>query len=210
MKNGFILFTIIGLAFGMVNCESEKAPKTLYEKMEREGLKSGERHDSLFFGLHFGMEKQQFFLHCAELNKDTTLYQGIGGKVEHHFKDELKHSARMTFYPDFYEKKMWKIPVVFTYDGWAPWNKDYSATLLRNRVKDMLEDWYGEGFVEIPHPLDTVALVKIDGNRRILIEREISGATVKATFTDLAVEKILIQKRKEEEELKFTGSEAEE
>lgn len=203
MKHTFLLIAVIGLAFGMVNCESEEAPKTLYEKLEREALKSGERNDSLFFGLHFGMEKQTFFSTCTDLNKDSIVYQGMGGKVEHHLKDELKHSARMTFYPEFYEDKIWEIPVVFTYDGWAPWNRDYTATKLRNRVKAMMEDWYGGAeFIEIPHPTDTIALVKIDGNRRILLERDDIGTNLKATFTDLIVEKKLkeeFNKRKEEE-----------
>ena len=70
-------------------------------------------------------------------------------------------------------------------------------------------EWYGGNeFIEIPHPTDTVALVKIDGNRRILLERESVGTYVTATFTDLTVEqelKKLEEKRKEEEAL---GSES--
>jgi hypothetical protein len=203
MKHTFLLIAVIGLAFGMVNCESEEAPKTLYEKLEREALKSGERNDSLFFGFHFGMKKQDFYSACTALNQDSIVYQGMAGKVEYHLKNELIHSARMTFYPEFYEDKIWVVPVIFTYDGWAPWNKDYTATKLRGRVKTMIEDWYGgEKFIEVPHPTDTIALVKIDGNRRILLERDDVGSNVKATFTDLTVEKKLKEefKRKEEAE----------
>ncbi|MFT6147396.1 MAG: hypothetical protein ACJAUH_000073 [Saprospiraceae bacterium] len=203
MKYTFLLLAVIILAFGMVNCENDKAPKTLYERLERDALKSGERNDSLFLGLHFGMKKQDFYIHCAALNKDTILYQGMGGKVEYHIKNELKHSTRMTFYPEFNADEIWEIPVVFTYDGWAPWNRDYTATKLRGRVKTMMEDWYGgEKFVEIPHPTDTIALVKIDGNRRILLERDDVGTNVKATFTDLTVEKKLKEEFKKRQEEK--------
>lgn len=201
MKYIFLLIAVIGIAFGMVSC-GEEAPKTLYEKMEREALKSGKRYDSLFFDLKLGMSRQDFFIRCSELNKDSVLYMGMGGKPEHHLKDELKHSARMVFYPDFYEEKIWNMPVKFTYDGWAPWNEDFSATNLRERVKNEMMEWYGGNeFIEIPHPTDTVALVKIDGNRRILLERESVGTYVTATFTDLTVEqelKKLEEKRKEE------------
>lgn len=212
MKHTFLLIAVIGLAFGMVNCEGEEAPKSLYEKLEREALKSGEEHNEMFFGLYFGMTKDSFLLHCAELNKDTTLYQGMGGKVEHEFnKKELKHPARMGFYPEFYDEKIFRSEVRFTYNNWAPWNKDTHATLLKKRTKKLMMDWYGGNeFVRIQHPVDTAAYVKLDGNRRILIEQNMSGTEVKATFTDLNIEqkiKAEMQKRKEE---KFTGSESEE
>lgn len=210
MKYTFLLISMIGLALGITSC-GEESPKTFYEKMEREGLKSGERNDSLFLGLHFGMEKQQFFVHCSDLNKDTIIYMGNGGKVEHHIPTALKYSARMTFYPEFHEEIMYKVPVTFTYDGWAPWNKDYNATQLRERLKTELMDWYGGNeFFEVPHPVDTIALVKIDGNRRILLERDGGGAFVKATFTDLVVEKELKELQKKRKEEAFTGSETEE
>lgn len=203
MKYTFLLIAVIGMALSMVSC-GEEAPKTLYEKMEREALKSGKRYDSLFFDLRLGMTRQDFFLVCKDLNQDSIIYMGMGGKPEYHLKDELKHSARMTFYPDYYEEKIWNMPVKFTYDGWAPWNKDFSATKLRERLKDEMMEWYGGNeFIEIPHPTDTVALVKIDGNRRILLERESVGTYVTATFTDLIIEqelKKLEEKRKEEAE----------
>ncbi len=209
MKYTFILLAAIGLAFGMTNCESEAAPKSLYEKLEREALKTGEEHNDLFFGLYFGMTKDSFLLHCAELNKDTTLYQGMGGKVEHEFnKGELKHPARMNFYPDFRDSEIFKVDVTFTYNNWAPWNKDTHATLLKGRTKELIMKWYGGNeFVHIPHPVDTAAYVKLDGNRRILLEQNLAGTEVKATFTDLKVEqeikkmleKQAAQKPKEEE-----------
>lgn len=203
MKQTFLLIVIVGMALSMASC-GEEAPKTLYEKMEREALKSGERHDSLFFDLELGMTRQDFFLRCSELNKDSVLYMGTGGKPEYHIEKDLKHSARMVFYPDFYEEKVWNMPVKFFYDGWSPWNPDYSASKLRDRLKEELMEWYGGNeFVEIPHPTDTVALVKIDGNRRILLERESAGAYVTATITDLKIEEKIKELAKErEEELK--------
>lgn len=215
MKNIFLLIAAAILAFGMVNCKREEAPKTLYEKLEREALKSGEEHNDLFFGLYFGMTKDSFLLHCAELNKDTTLYQGMGGKVEHEFKEgELKHPARMNFYPDFKKEKIFKTDVFFTYNNWSPWNKDTHATLLKERTKKMMMDWYGGNeFIRIPHPIDTAAYVKLDGNRRILIEQDLSGTQVKATFTDLNVEaeikEELEKKMKEKEKEKKTAEEKE-
>lgn len=203
MKYGLIATLLVALA--AIGCNREPAPKTLYEKMEREALKSGVKQDSLIFGLSFGMEKTAFFEHCAEMNKDSILYQGAGGKVEHKLiNNELKHKGTVNFYPEFHEQKVWKLPVVFSYDGWSPWNKDFQAPKLRRDVADLLMKWHGgNDFFETPHPMDTVTLVKIDGNRRILLECDGSGAFVTATYTDLLVEKQLNQAqeatRKEEE-----------
>jgi hypothetical protein len=111
----------------------------------------------------------------------------------------------MSFYPDFKDGKIFKTDVLFTYNNWAPWNKDTHATLLKKRAKKLMMDWYGGNeFVRIPHPVDTAAYVKLDGNRRILIEQNMSGTEVLATFTDLKVEaeikKEMIKRREEKEE----------
>ncbi|MFK7947029.1 MAG: hypothetical protein AB8G11_05520 [Saprospiraceae bacterium] len=211
MKHIFLLLTVISLAFGMVNCESEEAPKTLYEKLEREALKDGKEYNELFLGLYFGMTKDSFLLHCADLNKDTVLYQGIGGKVEHELKNgELKYPTRMNFYPDFHENKIFRIETKFIYNNWAPWNKDTHTPIMKERVKDLMMDWYGGNeFIRIPHPVDTLAYIKLDGNRRILLESNLAGTDMTATFTDLKVEKKIqaeLKKRREEE---FKGSETE-
>ncbi len=192
-----ILLTLIIVAVYLTACKQD-APKSLYEKLEKKALATGERHDSLFFGIHLGMEKKTFFVHCAELNKDTILYQGLYGKVEHSFGDtELKYPSTMNFYPDFYENKIWRVPVTFSYRAWSPWNKDFQAPLLEERLVTLLMKWYGgNNFEKVPHP-EGYALVKLDGNRRILLERDKTGAFISATFTDLIVEKKLLKKQDE-------------
>lgn len=204
MKNiTYLLLLIITISVGITSCETEAAPRTLYEKIERAELKKDIRKDSLFLGLHFGMKKVDFFNHCEALNQDSILYQGNGGKPEFFIKDDLKYKSRMNFYPEYQNDLIWEMPVRFEYDGWAPWNKDYNATQLRKRVATMMMDWYGgNDFFEVPHPIDTIALVKIDGNRRIVLQRESAGAFVEAIYTDLTVEKELMKKAaaKREEE----------
>jgi len=54
----------------------------------------------------------------------------------------------------------------------------------------MFEAWYGKGFIEINHPQRGSAFVKMDGNRRISIWKE-DDQRVRASFTDVPVEKIV-------------------
>ena len=68
--------------------------------LEKE-LASGERQDTLFLGIYFGMTNRDFFTHCWELNKQQIIKQGNGNiSVEYQVK-EMKYRALMNFYPRF-------------------------------------------------------------------------------------------------------------
>ncbi len=180
------IWIFIGL-ITIVSCQQ----KSEYRRQLEAGLASGERYDTLFFGYHFGMTKQQFFDRSWELNKQQLVYQGpVNQTVQYDLRDgQLKLPAAMNFYPAFYKDKAWEIPVKFEYRGWAPWNKERSATALRKDVLRLLEEWHGEGFFEVPHPIDSTAYIKIDGNRRITVVRDIGDKYVNVTYTDLTLEK---------------------
>ena len=141
MKNILFLLLIIGLGFG--SCEMEEAPKSLYEKIEREELKKGVRSDSLFLGIHFGMERQDFFIHCAELNKDSIVQEGTGTNVLYDLPTDLKNPARMLFYPDFYEGKIFRMRTNWNYRNWSPWNKATHGQLLKKDIAKLMKEWYG-------------------------------------------------------------------
>ncbi len=201
MKNlGFLIVIIV---LGFVSCETEEAPKTLYEKIEREELKKGTRADSIFLGINFGMKKEDFFIHCADLNKDSIISEGVGINVLYDIPNDLKFPSRMLFYPDFREGEIFRMRTKWIYTNWSPWNKETHGQSLKKDIASLMKEWYGgNDFIRVPHPIDTAAIVKIDGNRRILIETNLTGTEVKATYTDLLVEKELIElaaKRKEEE-----------
>jgi len=166
-------------------------PGKKYERRLEKELASGVRYDSLFMGISFGMTEDEFFDHCWKLNKENKVKQGTSNmSVEYAMKDELEHPATMNFYPVFEDGKIAEMPVRFIYNGWAPWNKELSASNLALDVKHWYEQIYGKGFITVAHPMKGEAYTRIDGNRRITIYNE-NDLHVWAIFTDMssAVEK---------------------
>jgi hypothetical protein len=96
----------------------------------------------------------------------------------------------MRFYPTFYEDKIFEMPVTFTYESWAPWNRQYkSDSLLVNMLK-VFKAWYGPDFKELNHRTMGKVYYKMDGKRRINLFIK-DDQFVQAVFTDLKVEKQL-------------------
>ncbi len=177
---GLLLLTFL-LALA---CE-QKSP---YERLLEEELAGGERYDSLFLGLGFGMSSKEFFAACWELNKQGLVRQGTyNATVVYDVSKELPHSAKMDFYPRFYEDKIVGMPVVFRYDAWSPWNRNLWADSLQLDVVRLLETWHGDGFIRADHPELGSAYVKVDGNRRIVVTT-LDDQLVQATYTDMAVD----------------------
>jgi hypothetical protein len=54
-------------------------------------------------------------------------------------------------------------------------------------TKDLFEEWYGEGFIELTNKAGKRLFVKVDGNRRITIFRK-SDRKVEIKVTDLLIE----------------------
>jgi len=164
-------------------------PSEYQQRIEKE-LSSGVRQDSLFMGISFGMSKMEFYSHCEELNRKGIFHEGPQGTSVEYKLSDLKHDSKITFFPNFYENKIYEMPVVIAYDGWAPWNKNLSADSLRVDVLELFEKWYGKGFIEVQNPGKGTTLVKIDGNRQIEIYEPEYDNEVIVLFTDLLVEKI--------------------
>lgn len=160
-------------------------PGKTYERRLKRELASGIRYDSLFMGLSFGMTKKEFYEHCWNMNKDSIIKQGSANmSVQYDLNEELKYPATMNFYPEFDSGKIVEMPVRFIYNGWAPWNKELSASNLAKDVKSWYEDIYGKGFITVTHPMNGEAYTKIDGNRRITIYVE-NDLYVWGRFTDM-------------------------
>lgn len=181
---------LVFIAFSLFWTACDKRSK--YEQLLDKELASGERHDSLFYGLSLGMTSKAFFDHCYQKNQEGVFFQG-NAAVDYKMKSELPFPATMSFYPEFQDRKIVEMPVTITYDAWAPWNKRSFADSLQIDIKNLFEKWYGTGFIRTEHPQRGVAFVKIDGNRRIVIVKQ-DDKTAKVLFTDMSV------KRKKEEE----------
>ncbi len=179
-------FALLILVVISIGCSKSK-----YERMVETELAKEGKVDSLFLGLKFGMTMEEFFEHCWDLNKQGIITDGRGNTAAQYKLSELSHHAFMDFYPEFYEEKIYKMPVEFRYNGWAPWNKHLSSDSLLMDVKQLMIKWYGGEFLGMQKPDGSTFFVKVDGNRRILIyiyDRRI----VKVVFTDLLTERKLM------------------
>lgn len=157
------------------------------------GEDKGGNTDSLFLGIGLGMERQKFYDYCWEQNKKKVFIHGPGNEsVEYILKDGFKNPVAMRFYPTFHEERIFEMPVTFTYQAWAPWNRRYWADSLLVEMLPVFKKWYGNGFKKLDHPTMGAVYYKIDGKRRInLFIRD--DQFVQAVFTDLKVEKKLKQ-----------------
>ncbi len=177
------------LGWGCFSCNHQP---NYYDLVEEE-LSSGIRVDSLFLDIKFGMSSKEFFKHCWELNKAGELNQGAQNITVLYKIQNSEKPISMDFYPTFHDDKIYEMPVVFTYENWAPWNENTKPEVLQMEVLEVFKEWYGEDFIEVKHPTAGSAFVKVDGNRRISIfiggEKE-----VKALFTDLVMDKQLASK----------------
>ena len=180
-----LIGSLLLLTFFLALACEQKSP---YERLLEAELASGERYDSLFLGLRFGMTSKEFFTACWDLNKQGLVRQGTrNATVVYDVSEELPHAAKMDFYPRFYEDRIVEMPAVFRYDGWSPWNRHLWADSLQLDVVKLLEDWHGDGFIRADHPELGSAYVKVDGNRRIAVTA-LDDQLVQVTYTDLSVE----------------------
>ncbi|REG79400.1 hypothetical protein [Algoriphagus antarcticus] len=178
--------SILILSLSIVSCQSE------YEKVEKRELASGNTVNEIFLGLELGMDKNNFYETCWDLNEKGVLTNGPGElSVEYQVELPSGNSGNMRFYPKFEENKIYLMPAEFAYDNWAPWNEELSSEKLLKDVVKLFEKWYGDGFFEVTNEdRSQIAWVKIDGNRRIRIfKKHISS--VRAEISDLKIQKEL-------------------
>ena len=81
-------------------------------------------------------------------------------------------------------------PVTYTYDSWAPWNKEYSSAALLPKILESYKATYGGDFKVVNDRYQGKIYYRMDGKRRInlFIKDE---QFVQAIFTDMEVEERL-------------------
>ena len=160
------------------------------------GAPANKNYDSLFLGLYLGMDRQAFFDRCWELNHEQlTTNGGSVQSVKYVMEKEFDQTVIMEFYPTFYHEKIIEMPVVFTYDAWAPWNKELGSDSLLVNLIPVFKEWYGGDFEVLDHEVMGKVYVRMDGKRRInLFIRD--DRYVQAVFSDME----LLRERKKEEE----------
>jgi hypothetical protein len=162
--------SLILLAFTLTGCFQSD-----YTKLVKSELAKGIRKDSVLLGIKLGDTRNEFYGKCFDLNKQRLVTEGPNGAtVQYLFRDSLVHdsttSLRLLFIPAFDQNDVInEMNLEFSYPAWAPWNEQYHADKLKEKVLKILMIWYkGNEFV-IAKINDTDVPVKVDGNRRMLV-----------------------------------------
>lgn len=149
-----------------------------YTKMVKEELAKGIRKDSILLGINLGDTRQDFYGRCFDLNKQELVMESPGNNaVQYVFTDSVVHSSpkeiRLFFFPNFDDdQKIAEMEMDFSYTGSAMYDKSLQADSLKDRVQDLLMAWYkGNKFV-IANVKDESLPVKVDGNRRIIVQKK--------------------------------------
>lgn len=196
MNNSAFLSLVLIFFVFLASCHNRSGSE--YERLAKAELAKNIRVDSIYFGIHFGMSKNEFFDHCWKLNREGVLSSGTSSLSVHYKLDTgLRHQADMNFIPGMVNDTIYEMTTIFNYSGFVPTNKSLLADSLIVDVQQMLERWYGKGFITIKDEKKGIAKVKIDGNRRIGVYKA-DDYNVIALFTDLSKPEILKTVKNEE------------
>ncbi len=185
--NGLIVFMVIVLA--IISCK--ESPENEYIRLQEAELASGIRYDSLFEGLYFSMERQEFMNYCYQMNLQGKFKQGgikNSSWVECALENEMKHPAVINFFPKFTHERITEMQAAVYYNNTTYENKIFNNDSLLHDVLNMMENWYGgPEFIKIKSPYffkDDV-FVKVNGNRRITVYEDQSGQMINLWYVDL-------------------------
>lgn len=160
------------LVLCLMGCKSE-----YHQYVERE-LATGIERDSLIFDMRIGQTRKDFYSICWNLNKQKLITNGTGSNARFVMdQDSLgddSEAKEMLFYGIFDDQDTMRgMRMTYSYLTWAPWNRDkYADTLLNRLKKQYLEGYPGNDFIQLDVEVggkSYPALVKIDGNRQILM-----------------------------------------
>lgn len=185
MINKYILSILIVLL--IVCCTTASK----YEKLIDTEMSKDIRHDSIFLGFNFGAPKSDFFIVCKELNSKRLIVQADkSGFVQYFFppKTATDKDLKVLLWGTFNKAQlMTGLKFEFSHIAWAPWNEASKPDNLIPVIQTKLLEWFpGNDFVDITSKdKDDMIWVKIDGNRRIVIEAPDNVTSVKVNIDDL-------------------------
>lgn len=164
-------FSILIIAISLSSCKSE------YDKYVTRELNSGIQNDSLIFNMFMGQTKKEFYTTCWDLNKNQIISQGTGNtsakylEPKEGLEDTLKRKE-LQFYGIFDDNDIMRgMELTYSYTAYAPWNtKMHSDQLMKDLVPILESTYPGNNFISVSLDDGKIeAMVKIDGNRRILM-----------------------------------------
>ncbi|MFS4416007.1 hypothetical protein [Maribacter sp. 2307ULW6-5] len=164
-----------------------------YSALARKEMASGVIKDSLLFNLKLGQSKEFFLQACWQLNQKGIISEGPGSRtVKYELPNQEGNNEptgmTLLFFGDFNDENiMTGMDMSFYYNAWSIWNKSLQADQLLPVVRDTLMKWYpGNNFIKVPLSQDgPPLLVKVDGNRRIIIKPLEDNRMVNVKIDDL-------------------------
>lgn len=179
------------LLLGILLVAAQSCKSEYQQYVDRE-LGTGEVRDSLILGMRMGQTKKDFYATCWELNKQKLITAGTGNQYAKYIVDadtlgDNSKTKDILFYGIFDEADTMRgMDMKYAYQTWAPWNRDRHADTLMNRLREQyLEGYPGNDFIELEvEGLKAPAMVKIDGNRQILMY-PVNNKDVKVRIEDL-------------------------
>ena len=172
MKSIDRVLCLFFVLFSLVSCKSE------YQQYVDQEMASGVKQDSLIFGMRMGQTKMDFYATCWDLNKEKIISQGTGANARYVTdRDSIGGEAdplskEMLFYGIFDENDVMRgMRMSYSFLAWAPWNEDLQSDRLLEHLREIyLAKYPGNDFIELEIKESKYpALVKIDGNRQILM-----------------------------------------
>ena len=172
----------------LVGCSESK-----YSKLVKTEMAKNIVNDSLLFEMKFGQTRQEFYDQCWKLNSKGIISHGPNNNFVKYYLpqkegDSSINSIKMLFYGIFDKEKIMRgMDMQFSYKAWSLWNESTHSDKLITVVKDTLQSWYpGNGFIEVTMKRSKKDIfVKVDGNRRIIIEPLINTKDVDVRIDDL-------------------------
>lgn len=187
LKNSVKILIVLFLVL-QVSCNKSEYTKLVNNEMAKSIV-----NDSLIFGMKFGQTRKLFFDQCWKLNNQKIINQGSSNKfVEYQLPmkegDSINNPITMLFYGIFNKEKiMTGMDMRFHYVGWSLWNKSLHSDKLVPVIKDSLKSWFpGNDFISVELKKgEKNVWVKVDGNRRIIVEPVVDSREVDARIDDL-------------------------
>lgn len=115
------------------------------------GQKYNSQIDSVHMGVQLGMQRQAFYDHCWDLNKQgKDITQGHHNtSVMHSDTVNFTFPTEINFYPEFNKNnQIYILPVRYEYRSWAPWNKEAHSDKLMPEVISLMEKSYNCTFTQ--------------------------------------------------------------
>ena len=184
MKKTLLLLIFIGTLISCQDYQRDKQQQAIDHRIEKE-LARGERNDTIFLGLRFGMTENEILRHFKKLTRENKLSLNESNTYEYEFdfgENSMPSKGKATFSTDYFNNKLFKLSISVKSEDLVS-----NAQLIQLSLVKIYASKYGYSYLERKSLSgNTSYYIWIDGNRMIEIVAGINDARI--FYTDLIVE----------------------